>query len=82
MVDGAPSVLREIGRALAQIPTLPRMRGTLVLGMAPEIEVDSSVYVDEPDAPIEEIIWSVLAEAARLGMISGRGVPVRFLDAA
>jgi hypothetical protein len=81
-VAGAPDVLRALACALAKIPTLPRMRGVLVLGMAPDISVDSSVIVDEPDAPIQTIIWRVLAEAARLGMISGRGVPRRFLDAA
>jgi hypothetical protein len=82
VVAGAPDVLRALARGLSNIPTLSRMRGALVLGMAPEINVDASVFVDEPDAPIQDIIWSVLAEAARLGMISGRGVPARFLDAA
>lgn len=78
-VDGPPVALDALTDRLLRIPSLPHMRGALVVGPVDQDGIDGQIDLDtvhEADA-----VWTVLAAAAQLGMIAGRGVPRRFFDA-
>ncbi|MEJ6389748.1 hypothetical protein [Gymnodinialimonas ulvae] len=80
-VEAPPAILRELADRLARIPSLSRMRGALVLGAARPMNVDARLRFGDGEASLRDLHWQVLAAATQLGMISGRGVPGRFLDA-
>lgn len=78
VIVGSGAALAGAVKRLQALPSLAYLRGHLrVCSTIPDIAIDTLVSIKtevEQDA-----YWHILAAAARLGMISGRGIPARFL---
>ena len=87
-VVGRASEMQKIADRLEKIPSLAYMRGSITIyavedqamsSHVPDVD-DVLVLLDgaEADAtnPVAALFWKVLARAANLGIIAGRGVPV------
>jgi hypothetical protein len=80
-------VFEDVADKLAQIPSLPWMKGRIILvddasetaGLALcgiEDEIDISMRIPDPREPHNKPHFTVLRRCTALGMISGRGVPM------
>jgi hypothetical protein len=73
------NVRRRVSGRLAMIPSLHRLRGEIriVSSMAAQMPpTDAWLILGESHAA--DAYWRVLARAAALGIIEGRGIPARF----
>ena len=87
-VIGSSAVIQRAAANLARMPSLVYLRGSLELGTdlsegSVDDVLDLSHYDDgqngfEPN----DAHWIILARAASLGMISGRGIPRHLITAA
>ncbi len=76
LVQGSPAVLAHTIERLEQMPSLPWMRGTLVLTNVVEAdrlhEFDDQMTIAAVTPSLN--VTEILVRATKLGMISGRGV--------
>ena len=86
IVVGAPDVLATVVERMEAVESLCYMRGTVEFHthVPTDRPADAIVRLDTPAKTTKEDpsdpespYWTVLRSAARLGMISGRGVPRR-----
>ncbi len=81
LIIGDPARLQDAVARLQSLPSLVYLRGTLlVAAQAPTEPADAQLHLNGAQA--DDAYWIILSEAARLGMISGRGIPASFLKAA
>lgn len=78
-VTGAEEVVGPVSARLSALPSLVYLRGTLEVAATP---APGDGALDVTGVSPEEAYWWVLARAAALGMISGRGIPQSWLAAA
>lgn len=76
-VTGAGEALNAAVARLQSLPSLSYLRGTLRVSSVMAGAADRTVVIRESSAAAA--YWRILASAAQLGMISGRGVPAAFL---
>lgn len=87
-VVGRIGEMKKIAERLAKVPSLAYMRGSITIyaveeevaaARVPEVD-DVLVLMDRSEAitanPLAALYWKVLARAASLGIIAGRGVPL------
>lgn len=72
----------EIVSRLAALPSLAYLHGVLLIGTSFEVSedepIDAVLDLREQSDPVD-MFWTLLARATSLGMISGRGIPARYL---
>lgn len=80
IIGKGPAFHSAIDR-LKSLASLAYLRGELwVCPDLPEVSIDTLIHI-KTDVEAEAY-WHILGAAARLGMISGRGIPTRHLKAA
>ena len=79
VVTGCGAGLDGAVRRLKALPSLGYMRGELTVSRL-AFSCGADMYLQLSGLPEMESYWRILAAATRLGMISGRGVPARYLE--
>lgn len=72
----APAVAR-----LQALPSLVYMRGALMVAGAAEVGAEVDAVLELGAGGSDAYYWQILARAAELGMISGRGIPAGLMAA-
>ena len=81
LIIGDPAKLQDAVTRLQSLPSLVYLRGMLLVASETSTEpADAQLHLTDREA--DDAYWIILSEAARLGMISGRGIPASFLKAA
>lgn len=72
-VLAAPETVEDLVSRFSRMPSLVYMSGTLVVSSERPADADDLLDLGSKNA--SDVYWLILARAATLGMISGRGVP-------
>ena len=80
LVTGDLEKLAPVVARLQLLPSLVYLRGALMVG-SPGVMVEADEVLPLSGGAPSDFYWSILARAAELGMISGRGIPTNVLAA-
>ncbi len=85
LVVGQDSLVAEVSDQLSNLPSLVYLRGSLTIATsrnhcdADDVLDLSSIDASNSSKARRAAYWTILARAASLGMISGRGIPRRLI---
>ena len=82
VVTGPAAQMRDLADRFWDVPGFSRMRGSLVLrpdGQDPSYDTPDAVLRLKADVSVDDAYFQVLGRMTALGMISGRGVPRRWV---